>query len=144
MNIRELRIGNLVEYFNELHEITAIASFDGEFGKVTLRKDNEYLDVNIGHIEPTEITAEWLKKVGFEGKVVLDHKELLLKSYSKLINYKIFVSVLFENGEFNSVSVLFDDGYDEYSYRDLEHIQYVHELQNLIHALTGEKLEITP
>lgn len=110
MKVNELRIGN---YYNH----------NGEIKKVTPNIILELFESERAWIEPIPITEEWLLKLGFE---------------------KIGV-----NFQFKGISIWFSKYSESYQIRycligsDIErkiNIEYVHQLQNLIFALTGEEL----
>jgi len=71
--------------------------------------------------QPIPLTEEWLLKFGFEK---------CLNQYKKVTETKPFI-ILFLEGQFQ---------YDDLRYRT--NLQYVHQLQNLYFALTGEELKI--
>lgn len=75
--------------------------------------------------EPIPLTEEWLLRFGFE-KIVTNGIEFV--KYSKYKTFEIEVS-------------LFVMDYKLVTINDFE-INYVHQLQNLYFALTGEELEI--
>ena len=67
MNIKELRIGNLVTYNACTYEVAAINTFCGE--KLNVKPINNEWEVEISRMEevkPLEITTDFLKKNGFE------------------------------------------------------------------------------
>ena len=77
------------------------------------------------YFEPVPLTEEWLLKFGFENK---KHgiKRGVLKSYK------------IHGNTFN----LSNSGNIYYGFKSMQ-IQYVHQLQNLIFALTGEELTLS-
>jgi len=116
MKATELRLGNLVLYNNEQTHI--INGYD-------------IADLDIDPIEdsftPIPLTEEWLLKFGFEKN---DWKEI-----GKLFYYGWAKdSFLIESTRDNTFFCL--DGKPETV------IKYVHQLQNLYFALTGEELKI--
>lgn len=72
--------------------------------------------------EPIKLTKEWLNKFGFVSNGVTYELPNFRFQISRPLNYEGFV---------------FCDGYSVIT----EKIQYVHQLQNLYFALTGEELE---
>lgn len=122
MKANEIRIGN---WYQE-DWIT------GEFNQITV-KDIEFLvdDPLDDHYMSIEITEEWLLKLGF-----------IYSEYFK--NYKVKAGDYFN-------SVKWDDEENEWSYNNdssdagcyyVTSIRYVHQLQNLFFALTGQELTI--
>ena len=124
MNPKELRIGNFLTVSNNVLAISEI------------KKDcfcfcQQYIDeweflFNDYDVQPIQITEDWLKRFGFNG-VENDHikcKNIHL-SYSSVFN-RVFIS---------------DEDDDPQTVVGVN-IKYVHQLQNLYFALTGEELEI--
>jgi len=123
MEVRELRIGNLVSYDNRVFEIDTIAK---EFPTLNT------IDFGIGvvdwnNIEPIPITEEWLIKFGF-----------IFVQFSLKKDYKKFISI---------------EGIRINIYKDIpcafivlnrstKQLKYIHQLQNLYFALTQKELEI--
>lgn len=131
MKANELRIGNLVtvnnpEYHPKLKgvilRVTSISpnSDDYSVGLEHInQKPNTYYETYsqfIRFIEPIQLTEEWLVKFGFDKAV---------------------------NGWWSSDEIFsYRDGYFGFGVDRHTKIQYVHELQNLYFALTGEELTI--
>lgn len=116
MKANELRLGNRAR----------IPAFT-DFVEVELSIDN-IKDFHQGLIEikPIPLTEEWLVKFGFEKRIEGKNYHGKSSEYSHLIIYKRTPN---------------EDYYMMAGYRTPP-IQYVHQLQNLYHALTGEELEI--
>jgi len=130
MKANELRIGNYVEVRNKksrenswypwvqirVTAIGVIAPLAEEFA--SNREGQEF--------RPIPLTEEWLEKFGFE--IVWDgHAEKWVGDFEYCVNY--------EEG------YLFFGQCDDYSH-SIDGINYVHQLQNLYFALTGDELEI--
>lgn len=119
MNANELRIGNIVND-SEHGNITVeqIAKYQ-EHGSIGIYFRNGSVWVSLELVEPIPLTEEWLVKLGFgaSGDCV--------GCYS---NEGIDV-FMFDSGLTVTVYMV-----------ELKHIQYVHQLQNLYHALTGTEL----
>jgi len=118
MKASELRIENFV--------------FDNLGGILKIKGINDNSDLS--HIKPIPLTEEWLLKFGFEQIGISGY-------FSKNIDEKTYIAqnpngfwIAIERAEGD------DDGEDEYSKQI--NVQYVHQLQNLYFALTGEELEI--
>lgn len=129
MKLEELRIGNYLEidedtgYFGQQCEIKSINGYDNEisvdcntFG-LRLRTD-----FGLNDLKPIPLTEEWLLRFGFEKcrfrNTVYENKSIILDS--RKCGY-----LLCDN-----------------SIENLQYIQYVHQLQNLYFALTGEELKL--
>jgi hypothetical protein len=85
---------------------------------------------------PIYITEEWLKKLCFDGiaggwwRMSIDFEQ----------HYTICINITLDEKHIESdMPTSF-----EIHYINLNHIQYVHQLQNLYFALTGEELNIKP
>ena len=124
MEVNELRVGNFVwEEYGGLYEVININS-EG-FGYVDLRKPTFKCigRYEIGSVKPIPLTKEWLLKLGiqysdFEGLFQIGGYDIDAKDGSYCHFY------------FNE----YGDWYKE--------IEYVHQLQNLYFALTGEELKL--
>lgn len=130
----ELRIGNWVHYNNGHYcEITAIGSrtiLGQQFFNIDKGNDHPIIDE---HINPIPITPEILENAGFkinEDAGNWKHSEMKIwKDKRKMIGE--------EDGKFYLYNQCEDDYYSWY----YPEIKYVHQLQNLYFALTGEELE---
>jgi hypothetical protein len=117
----ELRIGNLVKYDNCVKVIDVI----NDSKNIVEFEDGDTVYA-VFHCQPIPLTEEWLLKFGFVDK----NYTLELKAKRKTIVFNWFSKV---------VSTGKRSGYYSRKYR---HIKYVHQLQNLYFALTGEELEV--
>lgn len=107
----ELRIGNLV--LDSTKNVHIIERLDEKW--------------DFSDRYPIPLTEEWLKKLGFEFYVPLCHY--------KLCNNDIWVSVTKE-----LVFSFCNLNYDERVEMPPKIVRYVHQLQNLYFAITGEEL----
>lgn len=129
MKANELRLGNWI-YFTEDNDV-----FVMEIGRTEVTcgyfKDSVGFSRPYDHksILPIPITEEWLERFGLE-KVDED--------YEIAINDGVIMSVG-NNFTNNSFHVQLGMGSD---WTNFIFIEYVHELQNLYFALTGEELEL--
>jgi hypothetical protein len=123
MKAQEVRLGNYVMDYDESHKIFKVKSIKKE-KRVNMffingRWDNDVL--------PIPLTEEWLLKLGFE------------KNPSDMPLY--YLGPLFINmGNHGIVHVLINKGNYFTPFQDCT--KYVHQLQNLYFALTGEKLNL--
>ena len=120
----ELRIGNfvtaircdnsqIIDQVKQLHESYVVTKFDW------------------GKVEPIPLTEEWLTKLGFKQTEKIAQK--IIRSVGRLGVLNVEKSKPFEIKLSYWVD---DDGIL------ISKIKYVHQLQNLYFALTGEELEI--
>jgi hypothetical protein len=114
MKATELRIGNLVyKYYPSGIEIEAVNEINSYFVN----------GIGISAIEPIPLTEDFLLKFGFDRHIKLsNHNGWLLNGW--FINSKNYDFMVLGS------SVV------------LAKIKYLHQLQNLYHALTGEELTI--
>ena len=123
---RELRIGNLVysKETNQLQKITGLTDENPFIDAITF----DY--TNYDEIEAIPLTEEWLLKFGFE------------KNFENLIEILINKNQSLHFDETDNFMSLYIPINHEFIYLVFKHIKYVHQLQNLFFALTGEELEI--
>ena len=121
MQSKDLRIGNLVgsigiEYL--VWKIDGLGNIQGIDGGTTFNLDKTTY--------PIEITNERLEKIGFEE----NFKQYELQNFGlkvvKDVNSNVWICYVGFLNQFNEICT----------------IKYVHQLQNLYFALTGEELEL--
>ena len=117
----ELRIGNsILNHKGEIEKVKAI----GIEGYVWF---DEERNLSVELCQPIPLTEDWLLNFGWE----LDHNSNDLKSF---INYKLDLD-----------AINFSPSRNEFYYNCWEESKcpkYVHELQNVYFALTGEELTL--
>lgn len=118
MEARELRIGNIVTLNKRLFTIDSIGQMCGG-----IDAKGRGLATSIKYFDPIPLTEEWLVRMGFEEDGNLFHNKIALYKNG--------------NGGFN-YNINF------YEHDNLEPVEYVHQLQNIYFALTGEELTIKP
>jgi len=128
INPKELRVGNLVEY-NE--NICVITDIHGYMERVHLEGAGNGNPVHVSKLKGIPLTEEWLKQCGFIESIDEDDEEEI----SALFNSGIKIMHFFLAPE--STGYYYDNGTFEET-----HIKYVHQLQNLYFALTYKELEI--
>ena len=124
MEARELRIGNLVEYEGQTVIVMATSNhvnkWDLELGYF---KDSVGFQRKINQVKPIPLTEEWLFEFGFIDDFSKDFRVRLIGH--RLGDFFITEKMKLLTSDINSVK-----------------IKYVHQLQNLYFALTGEELTI--
>ena len=119
MDTKELRIGNLIEFNNHIEEVALI-----DHNSITCYRENQGRCVPSAAIDPIKLTEEWIFKLGFNGngeKLGCNlYRIRRIGVYKMIGNYPFFV-----DGAIDDIKV-----------------DYVHQLQNLYHSLTGKELEI--
>lgn len=114
MQAKELRIGNLVNHCTGQREIGGILIDSVEF----MPKEELSYGATLEDIDPITLTEEWLLKFGFDipYQFVASKGEIHLAIEQGICRYYV-------NSEY---------------WKDID---YVHSLQNLYFALTGEELK---
>lgn len=130
LETKELRIGNLIyDDFNEVHRVERIESndfntYNGDgdakviFSKIIGKKGFYQCD----EVSPIPLTEKWL--LTFNSKKIISE-------YPNSYSLNFFNIVYFKNDSrvlINGIAIVT--------------VKYVHELQNLYFALTGEELEL--
>ena len=121
MNAKELRIGNYVNY-------------DNKDAIITIDDFNHIIKYDIHIINPIPITEDWLLKFGFEQQEFTYNYNIDDTLSLQVLNVKgVYFPSLVEYPEMTLVGT---------QIVHLKCISFVHELQNLYFALTGEELEL--
>jgi hypothetical protein len=125
----ELRVGNFFTdktKCNYLVEIETVSRYGTTKIRVTEGDSGYVYDSDLTHLSPTPLTPEILEKCGF------------VKSLTTAVH-----GMITEDGK-NRFTV-FEDGRFKFHTEDLSvKIKYLHQLQNLVFALTGEELTFKP
>jgi hypothetical protein len=124
INAQELRYGNKLLFLDDVVTFKNITEFR-EDGIYWIKPVEPKIEAKSFHFKPIELTEEWLLKLGLE-KIGIWTFSLNLVGNLDLIYY------LGEKGW--SIGLK--------SYSDFSNLKYVHQLQNLYFALTGEELII--
>ena len=124
MRENELRIGNFIADYEDKPYHFQIESIENNHGDYWVTYRNGSVNCTVDSLEPIPLTEEWVLKFGF--------KDL---GYGE-----------FEKGRYMLDKEYTDKGFWEFcilgkALPDME-VQYVHQLQNLIFALTGEELTV--
>jgi len=131
----ELRIGNLVDY-NDRYDRRGIVTWIQKASvEITYLERREDLVNGViaspEYIIPIPLTPEVLERCGFDW-IIWDGNE-----HHKVLSYKNTpIHIYWDGSEW-----CFKYGFD--SDLTFAACQYVHQLQNLIHVLTGEELPVT-
>lgn len=125
MDARELRIGNLLNLNGEIVEVLTISKTS-----IRVKINNELEDIlcNINELKPIPVTEEWLVKLGF-------HESSFSKLQLSVLEYGW---IGYRHGK---LYLCYCDGGDAQG-QDLDHIEQIHQLQNLYVGLTNWELEI--
>lgn len=129
MKTSELRIGNLLEFSNGIQPSKIVMVGRRFFSSASIEKEDNDFEIT-PHYRPILLTDEWLLKAGFEkddtGVDIYD------QDYHEWYQKELpIIGIICQSSD---KSYLFDEN------TDTLRIKYVHQLQNLIFALTGEEL----
>ena len=124
MNSRELRIGNWVCHIPSKNETASGNFIVSEIRAFAIETIN---GLQSEDIEPIPLTEEWLLRFGFN-KIKME--SILYSKYSK--GYLGGIEIDLRKSEIEGWQIT----YCNYA------IKYIHQLQNLYFALTGEELTI--
>lgn len=134
MKANEVRIGNLIydpiEIGGNVTTIKRIETDEDEY--------SGYLD----HCNPIPLTEDWLVKFGFEYKECsrYGHKFIM-----PIADWGFIVENSFKKETWFFGHEYYDSGDDNLDFKSLTfcyNLKYVHQLQNIYFALTGEELTI--
>ena len=121
MDVRELRIGNYVKHFENGIVLTVGRT-------VAFKTPTNTIRVDVDDLEPIPLTEEWLLKFGFEkesNKSYSTGEEIVYSVYRlDELTYNSIQKNWWFNGVLSNQPI------------------YVHQLQNLYHALTNEELTL--
>lgn len=156
MKNSELRIGNIITLSSPDAEI-AIPSmipfvvFEITFGRCHYIQEigkpfaiQYSYPIEWNHVHPIPITPEWLERLGFE-KNQYKYEKINLTETIYTIDVPNDYGGRIIGSDYNGEFKIRLEGCDEGKVGDF--IKYIHQLQNLYHALTGQELtvkELTP
>lgn len=135
MKTNELRIGNFILYKKKTERIAMISDIDC----CIFESENfsEYIDFK--DVSPIPLTEDWLKKFGFKSveypEGTIDEREKYKENAGKHWFWRIPdcpINLRIKEG----MKLLILESIN------LEHIKYVHQLQNLYFALTEKELTL--
>lgn len=141
MKTNELRIGNYVDVVNRSGEVHLPFNIVKKIGRISFFEVDLYdydkpfatqglnWTVNDNDLSPIPLTEGWLEKFG------------LVKHGEETESYELDYTYYHQNGS-DTYSLADDFGDGTITY--IGACEYVHQLQNLYFALTGEELTIKP
>lgn len=131
MKAEELRIGNYINWEQTTHIVSGLPNFNlvrSYWIKDSIAQTEEEYQGFIEEAKPIPLNEEWLLKLGFVKEKGMLHGLDKFKLFLPCINKPILTysqrSISVSNGSFS-----------------LE-MKYVHQIQNLYYALTGEELTV--
>jgi hypothetical protein len=142
MTVQELRIGNYVNVLKDGQSPFRIDLFDyvskgiGKFGQI----DNHKLHPTTWYLQdlqPIPLTEEWLLKFGFKRRKY-ENSYWFEKSKNKLL----FLSNDINPNKGCAYSTKLDHIFLHDGPSNIKKVKYVHQLQNLYFALTGNELKL--
>lgn len=137
MKASELRIGNLVNYQ------VGTSVFQNKVTAITEKKIViSSIAVKYACLQPIPLTKEWLLKFGLFK--LIDNRDKwycedkgVFSFHGKIHSSDYFISTN-DFKIFHLCIATIDDGMESWEY--LTELKYVHQLQNLVHALTNKEL----
>lgn len=126
----ELRLGNYIQVEGKICKIDGIQPHWVWFDNIS--------SSNMDNIEPIPLDSDWLLKLGL---ISSGNERQLLFELPKFIQEKCQADSGYKKSAF-----FFNNRHDINSYMDCQTrraVKYVHEIQNLVFALTGEELTIS-
>lgn len=138
MKAQELRIGNWVLIPNSLEDEIIIPTIDKRVlaiqrdGLLIHSSPHESKDyvVPLKHTMPIPLTEDWLKKFGFEKDSHFKNRFSIDIIEGEKLLLILHINIHSKEFEINA------------GHKTLCVLEYVHQLQNLYHALTGEELTL--
>lgn len=146
MKANELRIGNLVKW-NDDDAVDSVLTITGTMNGGEIWVDwewedgqNDNTDCEITSVCGIALTEQWLKDLGFDlGKNKWWHKKYLAPLQEQIC----IISINMTYGSCSIGAEGFDSDINEIGPAYTRHmVMYVHQLQNLYFAITGEELTI--
>ena len=136
---KDLRIGNLFNHFEDgilpIEEIKKDS--DGFEGYYAVSR-NGSTKSHVSYLIPIELTEEWLLIFGFE----VDD-DLGDQIYYQIPNQKNGYGICFDHDDIAFYKFYGNGGENVHTLiHDEEHLQYVHQLQNLYYVLTNTELTL--
>ena len=128
MKASELRLNNWVRFSEEQIDFKVVEISEKGIAVVNVSEETW---IELDQFEPIKLTEEWLVKFGLLGTSISSTKK---NYWSKERDFSIDVEFTFVNDELLYFYVLCQNR--------KTNIQYVHQLQNLYFALTGEELQV--
>jgi hypothetical protein len=125
MKATELRIGNYIKLMFNYEDFETLQVTSDELVMVD-KKQADY--------EPIPLTEEWLYKFGFENIDKSDNDYITYTDPNH--DYYLQIDVRKKDGKY----AILDNSFDDLRDFSMVDISYVHQLQNIYFALTGEEL----
>jgi hypothetical protein len=131
MKPTDLKAGNFVLHYDEIITVDGIDDIDVF--------NTETGDIPLHSVSPIPLTNQWLELFGFN-KIEIETDDVYSKVIHKAGGLDLKKLIVYLESDGYTIGIL-----DNYSYVEvvsLWHLKYqfVHQLQNVYHALTGEDL----
>lgn len=127
MEVKNLRIGNFILTNNKIIEIDFLTPYAIGYNNGNIGSNNSLLD----NFKPIPLTEEWLLKFDF-----VKDRECFYKNFSNQGEF-----ILFSNKTPVALANRIVKPF-YFTCKTIVELEYVHQLQNIYFALTGEELEI--
>jgi hypothetical protein len=130
MKASELRIGNLLEFSNGIQPTKTVTVGRRFFSSASIETEDGDFEIT-GYYKPIPLTEDWLEKFGFEKYEFLKNRFRYKKG---VFEFRRGVDLLMMGRHGKAMRWASCIGLFSY------HYEYVHQLQNLYFAITGEEL----
>ncbi|WP_288373977.1 hypothetical protein [uncultured Chryseobacterium sp.] len=117
---QDLRLGNLVQYDGKIFKVKEIRNYI-----IVCDRGKGNVDFTVNEISPIELTEDWLLKFGYEPTTL---------GYWSNGKIEIGYTTTDDNIHYEYISITHKT--------EMTNLKYVHQLQNLFFAFTGEELTI--
>lgn len=143
----ELRVGNIVRVYSGMHTIAGVNSKEYESYttkedsniKIVNMKGDTFADVTESAVCPVPITHDRLSNLGFEKKTTKGFEDIDVSFIYK--NIPGLMHIQWENEYYTLEHIVLETETENRShYHFTRRVTYMHELQNLVYALTGYNL----
>ena len=133
MKSNELRIGNILTVGR--YDVKVIEIHHLGVQVCDLEETQDTWEPYVDRIKPIPLTEEWLLKFGFEN-IDKGGNDFITYTDSEH-NYYLQIDVRRKDGKY----LILDNSFDDLRAFSMVDIEYVHQLQNLYFALTGNELK---
>lgn len=134
MKSNELRIGNILTVGR--YDVKVIEIHPLGVQVCDLEETQDTWEPYVDRIKPIPLTEEFLLKFGFENIDKGDNDFITYTDSEH--NYYLQIDVRRKDGKY----LILDNSFDDLRAFSMVDIEYVHQLQNLYFALTGEELTL--
>lgn len=138
---QELRIGNIHKGVDISHPRMGISSvkIDGQSFNYITSYGIYMVDESKLQFEPILLTDAWFKAFGFELIIDPDNEIMMKNGWADANHYSMITNKSI--GPSTNL-IIYKDGSSNHCFTQSGRLKYVHEVQNLYFALTGQELKV--